>query len=315
MNKWIKILSGVVFLQLGLIALVYFFTPNMGEYTSGKKLLSFKPESIVKVSILSHGGGYLEVVKGALGWSMPKDFDAPVSNVRMEEFLNKLTSVTQTWPAASTLEAADGLKTSLDKAERVITLNDGKNDVKLILGDSPGIKKRYARVDGDSTTYPIEFELSETSVNPKDWIDWETFSVNAQDVAQIQYKDITVKKEGDVFTIPNLADDEEVNQLVLDSFVKSLLHVNMEDLLANTDKPSYAWDNPYVSWKVTLTSGDVIDFTISPIQPENAHVLKISKFPGKFIRVSPQTADKLKTYNLENLVQKKVPPADAPVLP
>lgn len=105
------------------------------------------------------------------GWVLPSLGDFPAETTRVEQVLHSLAELRRPLPIATSAAARQRFKVADDVFEHQITLTaDGQPVARLILGDSPGFRRRYLRPSDDPGVYDVRLEVLNLSSDADGWI-------------------------------------------------------------------------------------------------------------------------------------------------
>ena len=133
--------------------------PSAGE----NHLLTFDPKAITSLRI-EGTGETLTLNRSKQGWVIGDIKDFPVEGTKVQALLDKLAGLKRPLPVATSAAAQRRHKVADEGFERKLTLEAGGKPVAtLIMGDSPGFKRQFARPAGDAAVYDLDLPLFEVS--------------------------------------------------------------------------------------------------------------------------------------------------------
>ena len=160
MNRLIQVLSGVLFIQLVLAAILTFSGRDTGAFASKEPLLDLTLAKVDKITIVEEGKPALVLNKKGENWLIPGYFGFPVDQEKLGKVTDKLFGITKSWPVATTGAAWKRFKVSGDKFERKIVFSKADFVLNtLYIGSSPSYRKVHARLKDQDEVYSIEFSI------------------------------------------------------------------------------------------------------------------------------------------------------------
>ena len=232
MATWIKVLSFLLVIQVGLIAWFRSRSDDLSAYNSRQPLLSLDISGVDRVAIEEKEKKPLVMTRQNGGWVLPAAQRFPVSPTRFREFTEKLLGSKPSWPVGRTKVAAKQLKVSDDTYERKIRFfKDGEAVGVVFLGSSPAFRKVHARLEGDDTIYSLNFNVYEARTNPADWYDRSLLNLSREEVALIDMGAYAVKQDTEGFIVEGLAQDEKTDVEGMRKLVSGITSIGFEDVL------------------------------------------------------------------------------------
>ena len=182
--------------------------------------------------------------------------------------------------------AAKQFKVAPDGFERKVQLfQDEKVLATIYLGNSPGFRQVYARVNEDTQTYAIPFNAHDVPTKASEWYDKKFYTVKVDDIEAFDAPTLKIGKKEAAFTVAQTPAGKVADQAKIKAFLEHAVLPTFEDVIAKPEK----WE-PLLTY--TLKSkGEAQPVTYSYFaevltdaakkenkKPENFY-LQISKFP------------------------------------
>jgi len=163
-------LAAALVVQIGL-ALVLGGGRGMAPAPQDVPLLDLDFDRVSELDIASTDGEALVLKRNGDAWVLPALGNFPASGTRIESLLDDLGGLKRTLPVATSADAQRRFKVADDAFERRLTLHAGDEQATLIVGDSPGFRRLFARVDGEDAVYDLRLALFDLSAEADDWVD------------------------------------------------------------------------------------------------------------------------------------------------
>ncbi|MDZ7670411.1 MAG: DUF4340 domain-containing protein [Gammaproteobacteria bacterium] len=170
MNGRINLLSGLLAVQLVIIAGVFLLDSGYGEARQGP-LLDFTADAVDEISISDGADGQtLTLSRDEDGWRLPDGL--PADAARISDVLSKLAGLQAPWPVATSAAAIERFEVADDQHQRRLVLRaDDTTVADLYLGTSPGYQQVHARRAGDSAVYPVDLANYQVPAGAGEWLD------------------------------------------------------------------------------------------------------------------------------------------------
>jgi hypothetical protein len=166
----VLVLVAALVVQIGL-ALVLGGGRGMAPAPQDVPLLDLDLDRVSELDIASADGEPLVLKRNGDVWVLPAFGNFPASGTRIESLLDDLGGLKRPLPVATSVDAQRRFKVAEDAFERRLTLHAGDQQATLIVGDSPGFRRLFARVDGEDAVYDLRLALFDLSADADDWVD------------------------------------------------------------------------------------------------------------------------------------------------
>ncbi len=306
MKTIIWTLGLALLVQLGLAGFLNLKNRTGQDQEQDTPLLTLERNQVDTISIRDKDG-QVQLTRKDNTWILPASADFPASEEQVNGLLDKLTRLHRGWPVATTQEAAGRFKVAPDHFERHIRLLQGKKQLgSLYLGSSPGIRRVYARLDGDTNIYGVSLALYAVPAKPEDWIDKNYLHLKQDTVASIKLKDFTLvaKKEG--WTLQPLPTGKSVDANKAATLADKILSLRISAVLGTKEKPAYALQEPALTFTIVRKKGATRNCALGKAAKDQTAVLHCSDTPYYF-RVNSWEVKPLLEASLDNLVKQPEP--------
>ncbi len=310
MRRLITVLSVLLVLQLGLTAVLGITGRGFGAVSSTEPLLSFEHGSVDRIVIEVPDADPLILAKKDGGWRLPGHFDFPASPSKVEDFAAKLAGLQKLRPVATTGGAAKRFRVASDDFTRKVVLElDGSVVAGVYLGDSPGVRRVYARAEEEDAVYEVQLASHEASAKHQDWTDRTVLRIEG-DIVRAELPGFSLARKDEDWTLEGLKDKETTDGEEAERVIRRLTNLSFDEVLGAEQKPEYKQDEPDLKYKLELESGDAVEHVFSRPEEGDDFVLKVSTQPYYF-KVPAYSVEPLLGLSRDDLVQQMVGSDDA----
>ncbi len=305
MNRLIQVLSGFLFIQLVLAAILTFTGSDTGAFVSKEPLLDLTLAKVDKITIVEKDKPALVLNKQGENWLIPGYFGFPVDQEKLGKVMDKLFGITKPWPVATTEAAWKRFKVGKDGFERKMVFAKGDDDlITLYIGSSPSYRKVHARLNDQDEVYSIEFSTFEAGSTPNDWADKSYLHVERDQITELALPTVTLKRDGEKLVATELKETEESNDPEINNLTNKIAKLSFSKVLGKEDQPEYQQQSPEMEIELTLKSGDQIKYTFSKLQDKDDFVLKKST-DDYYFKIAGYMVDGVLEFSREKLVKEK----------
>lgn len=307
----IKALSFILVLQVALV-LGFSWSGNsdLSVFSSDEPVFSFPVDGVQKITIEATDET-LEIVKNKDGWKLPVVDDFPGDQEKITGFLDTVLALKKSWPVATTREGLKPLQVADNDFERKITFA-GKDETvlaTLYLGSSPGFKKVYARSGDSSNVYSIEMSTFELPATPDAWTSKDYLFTDLEQVAEITLPAFTLVAGAEGFSLPDLAEGEEVLSKEIDALVTQVTKVRFVRVLGTEPPAGYDALEQEVAFSLKLKDGSEKQFLGKGLFEESFYILKVASLPYYF-KVSKGIFERLASADRAGLIKSAAAETD-----
>lgn len=175
----------IALLLMQLVAALVLAGKALDQQASDAPLLTVEPAEVTRIEIL---GTEQDVVleRAADGWILPALNGFPADAEKVEQLLQRLTALGRPLPVGTSPETQDRLKVADQNAEtRLVLSSDDGELTTLLLGDSPGFRRLYARLAGDSEVYDLPLASFEIASDRDDWARRDQLRLDPETIQRI----------------------------------------------------------------------------------------------------------------------------------
>jgi hypothetical protein len=275
---------------------------GMAAPSAPTSLLAFTPEDVTRVRIEGVGGADGVTLKRAENaqWVLADPVNFPVAPSKVDQLLSQLAGLKRPLPIATSAEARKRFKLTDDGFERRLTL-EGKDGplATLLIGDSPGFRRLFARPANDPAVYDLTLTLSDFSARRDDWLDPGLLRLEQERIARIAGRDWTLIKESDKWRLEG--SEQAIDQSAANTLAMRLANLGYRGVLGTEDDPAYRQQEPALVFTLGLTDGASRIYRISQAENSEDYVLK-ELVPSGAEGLARPYFFKLSKYDLEGLL-------------
>ncbi|GAB5413807.1 MAG: hypothetical protein Cons2KO_14100 [Congregibacter sp.] len=228
----IRILSGLLVLQILLVALFYWpenesgkIRPALLHGTSAKAIDS------IRITSTDDDGAELTLEEIEGEWRLA-DSNLPAARDKVDTLLYALTQRDPGFPIAQTAEAAKRFEVSAEKFQRKLTLTGAEAENVVYLGSSPAFRKVHARVEGDDAIFVAELNTYDADTNADQWLDRSLLGVQGVNGLQVGSQ-LDEQRYAIVEDTWQNADGSAVNSEDLETLLTGLSSLRVSGVLEN----------------------------------------------------------------------------------
>jgi hypothetical protein len=293
MKKLIVVCAALLLVQLALAAFIHL--RQRPAVTGGQTgpLLHLNAAEVQELLLENGAGKQLTLNRDGEGWRLPGLDNFPADASRVQGLLDRLLGAQHGWPEATTTEAANRFKVAADRFEHRLTLRGGGKDLgRVFFGSSPGLRKVYLRVDGDSHIQTLTLETGQLDLSAEAWIDTGLLRFDSKQAQTIELPGLRLVRQGEALQPADLQTDEEPVRERVDALVRALAELRISTVLGQEARAEYGLDQPALQCAVELQGGRRIDYRFGqekkPDQPTQTEATgaKMPAEPGFVLKVS-----------------------------
>ncbi len=292
--SWLQALKTPLVIALGAalvvqvaLALLLGGGSGMAPVVADTKLLPFDREAVTGIEIQTpaetdgDAPTTLKLTRADNGWTLPDLGDFPASGTRVQQLLDSLAGLTRPLPVATSVDAQQRFKVADDAFERRLTLRGGDGELAtLIVGDSPGFRRVFARVAGEDAVYDLRLALFDLSANNDDWLDRGRLQLDREKVQRISGADWTLIRGEDGWQLEGSEQSPDAD--AVDDLLSSLTSLGYSGVLGTDAKPEYGLDAPAATFAIGLADGSHRSYRIGALADSDDYVLKLDDDPYFF---------------------------------
>ncbi|MEZ4620613.1 MAG: DUF4340 domain-containing protein [Caldilineaceae bacterium] len=305
MNRRNQILSGLLALQLILIAVL--FWPGRGANASAAALFPDLTVNDIQAMTIQQGEQQVQVARGGDGWVLPGADDFPVTALTATDVISKVLQIDTRRLVADNTSSHARLQVTAEDAQRTVTLETKTGDeLTLLVGSSPSFRStNVRRGDSDAVYLTSSIQATDLRTDYGNWVDTSYLAIPQSDKQSITVENAQTsltftKVSTDTWTLADLTADETFNQNNLTSLLTRFSGLNMVKPLGKSAQPEYGMDNPAAT--VTIVhqpaggSAETTTLTVGAAPLDNGNYVVKSSASDYYVEVA--------SFSVENLINR-----------
>ncbi|MDD5722570.1 MAG: DUF4340 domain-containing protein [Syntrophales bacterium] len=306
MKRWSIYLGICLFVQVAMAVGAHLARTDYGAFRPMETLLSFDPKTVDGIVIEQNDKQQVTLKKQEGNWCVSQMNNFQANQDKVNDFLEKLSTLTKGWPVATTAAAARRFKVAGDDFERKITLSkNGESIASLFVGASPGFRKVHARHKGEDSIFAVDFSDYQASAKPEDWIDKGVLKHSVSEISRVQLPDLSLSHQGNNITVNDLADDEETVAEEAERLLRKLADLRTRAVRGSEEKAAYNPDKSVFRYTLTVSSGELEEYVFFKPKDSDCYILKPSH-RKEYFEVDNWVVDNIKGTDRSKLVRKMV---------
>lgn len=275
-------LAGLLALQL-LVAVFSSGGPRLAPATHDRPLAEFSTALIDQIDIDTPDSATPLVLTRSTesGWILPSLGDFPADQARIEQLLHSLAELRRPLPMATSAAARQRFKVDDEVFEQRIVLKQGDQvAAQLILGDSPGFRRRYLRPVGDEGVYEVRFEVLNLSAQPDDWIARDQLRLERDQIQRLAADDWSLTSTDGTWTLEG--ETGELDAAKVEGLINTLANLSYRGVLGTEAPAGFDPASPRLALEVTLSDGAQRHYLLGAGDETEDAVLKLAERPYYF---------------------------------
>ncbi|KAA6183328.1 DUF4340 domain-containing protein [Thiohalocapsa marina] len=265
----------VLALQL-VLALFLSRGASMAPAATDITLLSFEPEQIATIRIdAGEGDASVTLTRGEAGWVLPELGDFPASGTRIDQLLDSLAALRRPLPVATSAAARTRFRVADDDFERRLTLRGKDGDIRtLIVGDSPGFRRLFARLDGEDAIYDLRLALFDLSAEADDWVSRDQLRLDRERITRVAGPDWTLRRD----EAGNWQLQDQVKppaEAVVGDLLTTLSALSYRGVLGLEEQPAHGLETPLLTLDIELADGSGRRYRIGELEAGEDYALRV----------------------------------------
>lgn len=305
MNKWQRLLIGLLVAQLALGVFVFWPRPVAGS--GGQPLLAgLTADQITGLTITDEAGNTTKLAKQGDAWIAPDAGAYPADAAKITPVLDKLVALKTGRLIAQTPQSHAQLQVADNKYVRKIDITKADGTTQTVyLGSTAGGQAGHVRLAGQDNVYLASglasWEVDSSLLN---WINPVYLSFNAADLIGFTLKNkngefaFTKDAQG-AWQLVGLGADETVDQDKVNNLLSSLASLRMTKPLGKTEDAGWGMAAPTATVTLQVKSGDQVKtttLTVGAQDPNDKSYVVKSSDSEYFVRVAE--------FSVQDLIQR-----------
>lgn len=305
MNKTLKILLGLLAVQIVLAGAVFMKNRRAGAAGNEESLLRLKADAFDRVVITEPGKTPVTLSMKDGKWVLPDRWDFPVSQEKRVLAIDKLLDLKKTWPVGDSADARKRCHVTDDTFEKKVVFEQGGKEKKtLYLGTSPEYRKVHLRPSDRDEITLVEFGYHDLALNPADWEDKKFLSIDRATLMSIETPGVQLVNKETGFQVDHMKPGEESKASEVESLVSQITNLTYLELMGTTPSTDFGLDTPAYKVNLRTKNGQTMVYEFGKAKTGDDFYLKSSAHPYIF-KIAKSTVDALKAATRTKLVTTK----------
>ena len=314
-GKYNRILWPLLFTQIVITGIVYFYTGILRGPEAPRMLLTLDGNSVETLRIIGPGekSVLLEKADNSGEWGLPEFDGFPANSQAVVQLIDRLTNTELGMQVSKQADSFDRMKVADNNFERKIEIGKASEMKTVFFGSAPALRQAHARLSGEKVVYAVKFAPGDIDLKASDWIKKDLLVVEENKIQAITAGNIRIQRTEDVggrevskpawklFVNDKPAksqDNEKINE-----FVKEIADMQIDSIGSNADIGNVSKKNTFFIY-LELEEGKKVEYTFAKLNGEEDHLMTTSSRPESF-RLPPLSSQKLLELSRPNSLIKR----------
>ena len=316
-GKYNKILWPLLFTQIVITGIVYFYTGILRGPDAPRMLLTLDGNSVETLRIIGPGekSVLLEKAKKSGEWGLPEFDGFPANSQAVTQLIDRLTNTELGMQVSKQADSFDRMKVADNNFERKVEIGKSSEMETIFFGSAPALRQAHARLSGEKIVYAVKFAPGDIDLKASDWIKKDLLVVDEKKVQTVMVGNIKIQRTQDVNVdgqegskaawklfvnnkLTETQDDEKV-----DEFVKEIADMQIDSIGSNADIGNVSKKNTFLI-SLELEGDKKIEYRFAKLSGEEDYLMTTSSRPESF-RLPPLASQKLLELSRPNSLIKK----------
>jgi len=302
-GKYNRILWPLLFTQIVITGIVYFYTGILRGPEAPRMLLTLEGNSVETLRIIGPGekSVVLEKVKKSGEWGLPEFDGFPANSQAVAQLIDRLTNTELGMQVSKQADSFDRMKVADNNFERKVEIGKAAEMKTIFFGSAPALRQAHARLSGEKIVYAVKFAPGDIDLKASDWIKKDLLVVDENKIRAVMAGNIRIKRTKDVdgqggsnqdwkLFVNNKPAQSQDNEKV-NEFVKEIADMQIDSIGSNADIGNVSKKNTFVI-SVELEDAEKIEYTFAKLNGEEDYLMTTSLRPESF-RLPPLASQKL----------------------
>ena len=314
-GKYNRILWPLLFAQILITGIVYFYTGMLRGPEAPRMLLTLDGNSVETLRIIGPGekSVLLEKAKKSGEWGLPEFDGFPANSQAVAQLIDRLTNTELGMQVSKQADSFDRMKVADNNFERKVEIGKASEMKTIFFGSAPALRQAHARLSGEKIVYAVKFAPGDIDLKASDWIKKDLLVVDENKIRAVMAGNIRIqrtegvdgqegsKQDWKLFVNNKPAksqDNEKVNE-----FVKEIADMQIDSIGSNADIGNVSKKNTFFI-SLELKEAEKIEYTFAKLNGEEDYLMTTSLRPESF-RLPPLASQKLLELSRPNSLMKK----------
>ncbi len=316
-GKYNRILWPLLFAQVVITGIVYFYTGILRGPEIPRMLLTLDGNSVETLRIIGPGekSVLLEKAKNSGEWGLPEFDGFPANSQAVIQLIDRLTNTELGMQVSKQTDSFDRMKVADNNFERKVEIGKSSDMKTIFFGSAPALRQAHARLSGETIVYAVKFAPGDIDLKASDWIKKDLLVVDEDRIQSISAGNIRIQRTEDVdvdkeqglkpawkLFINNKPAETQDNEKV-DEYVKEIADMQIDSIGSNADIGNASKKNTFLI-SVELEEAEKIEYTFAKLKGEEDYLMTINSRSESF-RLPPLASQKLLELSRPNSLIKK----------
>ena len=314
-GKYNKILWPLLFAQILITGIVYFYTGMLRGPEAPRMLLTLDGNSVETLRIIGPGekSVLLEKAKKSGEWGLPEFDGFPANSQAVVQLIDRLTNTELGMQVSKQADSFDRMKVADNNFERKVEIGKASEMKTIFFGSAPALRQAHARLSGEKIVYAVKFAPGDIDLKASDWIKKDLLVVDENKIRAVMAGSIRIQRTEDVngqegskqdwkLFVNNKPAQSQDNEKV-NEFVKEIADMQIDSIGSNADIGNVSKKNTFFI-SLELKEAEKIEYTFAKLNGEEDYLMTTSLRPESF-RLPPLASQKLLELSRPNSLIKK----------
>ena len=314
-GKYNRILWPLLFAQIVITGIVYFYTGILRGPEAPRMLLTLDGNSVETLRIIGPGekSVLLEKAKKSGEWGLPEFDGFPANSQAVVQLIDRLTNTELGMQVSKQADSFDRMKVADNNFERKVEIGKASEMKTIFFGSAPALRQAHARLSGEKIVYAVKFAPGDIDLKASDWIKKDLLVVDENKIQAVMAGNIRIQRTEDVdgqegskqdwkLFVNNKPAQSQDNEKV-NEFVKEIADMQIDSIGSNADIGNVSKKNTFFI-SVELKEAEKIEYTFAKLNGEEDYLMTTSLRPESF-RLPPLASQKLLELSRPNSLIKK----------
>ena len=314
-GKYNRILWPLLFAQIVITGIVYFYTGILRGPEAPRMLLTLDGNSVETLRIIGPGekSVLLEKAKKSGEWGLPEFDGFPANSQAVVQLIDRLTNTELGMQVSKQADSFDRMKVADNNFERKVEIGKASEMKTIFFGSAPALRQAHARLSGEKIVYAVKFAPGDIDLKASDWIKKDLLVVDENKIRAVMAGNIRIQRTEDVdgqegskpdwkLFVNNKPAESQDNEKV-NEFVKEIADMQIDSIGSNADIGNVSKKNTFFI-SLELEEDKKIEYTFAKLNGEEDYLMTTSLRPESF-RLPPLASQKLLELSRPNSLIKK----------
>ena len=314
-GKYNRILWPLLFAQIVITGIVYFYTGILRGPEVPRMLLTLDGNSVETLRIIGPGekSVLLEKAKKSGEWGLPEFDGFPANSQAVVQLIDRLTNTELGMQVSKQADSFDRMKVADNNFERKVEIGKASEMKTIFFGSAPALRQAHARLSGEKIVYAVKFAPGDIDLKASDWIKKDLLVVDENKIRAVMAGNIRIQRTEDVdgqegskqdwkLFVNNKPAQSQDNEKV-NEFVKEIADMQIDSIGSNADIGNVSKKNTFFI-SLELEEAKKIEYTFAKLNGEEDYLMTTSSRPESF-RLPPLASQKLLELSRPNSLIKK----------